>query len=174
MRISQPAVRNVVNTQGSRNEGAIARDVSGQPARVAGDAVQRSAAAKHATKGFPRHEYEVASVHKLEMLAASEPMLRMQSGKKFQVTGELFFSKRFNDKLLNFNYYTSIGTWVTVDKRAFLVPGASELFRKKIGAKGWSDPKPTATAYVTVQPPGSKLAFKLDAIQRPDGKLVTL
>jgi hypothetical protein len=133
---------------------------------------------------FSENSYATATVKQLESISCGAegdectgagPERRAHAGKKYKVTGSFRFRQIFNDKVLNFTYTASINDWLHVYRKAYLTKGSAERFREKIGAGGLNDdPGPTVTVYLTVLPPGEFPGFRLDAVKRADGKLVTL
>jgi hypothetical protein len=128
-----------------------------------------------AAGAFSERDYQEMKPTALEKIAGSKGADRKaQIGKKYKTTGKVFVTRIFNDKLLNFTFYTTIDGWLFIDRHVWLAENMADPYRKKIGANKRFEEEATVTVYLTVRPEGDEIAFWFDAVKRPDGKLVQL
>ena len=162
------ALLTVTALAGCGAQGAPAPSAAAQEALTASATIQEK-------------DYQELSVKALEAIACGAtgnkctgegPDRTQHVGKKYKATGKINVTRIFNDKLINLTYYTTLNGWLKVDKRTYVSEKIADRYRDKIGAAAWGAPEPTVTVYLTVLPPGEDLGFRLDAVKRPDGKLV--
>lgn len=106
-------------------------------------------------------------------LTTDEATNKANEGKKFVVSGELYYSigdmqlVDANDVTLSM---TADGHYANVHRERFMFRSAADNFVKKVGA----DLKGTSTVYFTLKSGNLNTRVHVDAIKRADGSLVKL
>lgn len=116
---------------------------------------------------------QVATVDQLGRLQNDEATNKQNAGKRFQISGSLGYSigdmqlVDANDVYLNL---TADGAYAQIHREPFVLRSRAEAFITKV----FGDVKGTTTVYFTVKTGNLHGRIHVDAIKRPDGKIVTL
>ena len=123
---------------------------------------------------FKESQYtQVVTVDQLGRFQNDEATNKQNAGKRFQVSGTLGYSigdmqlVDANDVTLNLS--TDAG-YAYIHRENFILRSKAEAFVKKV----FGEAKGTSTVYFTVKTGNLHGRIHVDAIKRPDGKIVTL
>lgn len=115
-----------------------------------------------------KNQTTVVELHKL---AYDEPTNKANEGKKFVVTGDLYYSVG-DMQLVDANDVTlSLKDgehYANIHRERFMFRSAAESFIDKVGGKLEGN----STVYFTLKSGNTNYRVHVDAIKRPDGKLV--
>ena len=124
---------------------------------------------------FKESQYtQQATVKDLHTFQSNEQTNRENAGKRFKITGTLGYSigdmqlVDANDVTLNLS--GADGGYVYIHRENFILRSKAQAFVAKV----FGEVKGTSTVYVTVKTGNLHGRIHVDAIKRPDGKIVTL
>jgi len=143
------------------------------PQMVSGSS--ESAQANGLFGSFKESQYaQVATLDQLRGFQDDEQLNRQNAGKRFQIVGTLGYS--IGDmQLVDANDVTlslsgAAGGYAYIHRENFLMRSRAEAFVAKV----FGEVKGTSTVYFTVKTGNIHGRIHVDAIKRPDGKIVTL